>query len=262
MQKFSLSIAKIEMLFKEGDKVSIGGQGTAFFYKTDNADYLVTNWHNVTGVNNISLKAIHSLGLLPNVIRIHYKKWVDDEKKIMQSVHTDYPLYNDEAPVWYEHKNRHKVDVVAIPIITSSLNKFANEFINLVDQEDKLDVYAGMDCFILGFPENLSGPANTPIWKRGSIAAEPYLDQPYFVDAATRKGMSGSPIVARHSGIFGLDGGKFNSDTIIGTVEKFIAVYSGRVGDDALGFQLGKAWQASVLADILTLRTKGKNPLL
>lgn len=49
---------------------------------------------------------------------------------------------------------------------------------------------------------------------------------------------------------------------IIGTVEKFIAIYSARVGDDELGFQLGTAWQANVLDDILSVKTPGKHPLL
>ncbi|WP_027051538.1 hypothetical protein [Mesorhizobium erdmanii] len=59
-----------------------------------------------------------------------------------------------------------------------------------------------------------------------------------------------------------MDGSKLTDTSIIGTVEKFVAIYSGRVGDDAFGFQLGTAWQASVLEDILGLATKGKHPLL
>jgi hypothetical protein len=119
-----------------------------------------------------------------------------------------------------------------------------------------------MDCFILGFPENLIGAANTPIWKRASIASEPYQQFPYYVDSATRKGMSGAPVIARHTGIFGMKGGQLTGNETIGTVEKFIAIYSGRVGDDELGFQLGTAWQANVLDDILSVKTPGKHPLL
>ena len=65
-----------------------------------------------------------------------------------------------------------------------------------------MEAEAGMDCFILGFPEGLFGAAFTPIWKRGSIAAEPYQRVPYYIDIATRRGMSGSPVIIRHDGIF------------------------------------------------------------
>ena len=51
-------------------------------------------------------------------------------------------------------------------------------------------------------------------------------------------------------------------DEVIGTVERFVAIYSGRIGDDELGGQLGLAWQAHVLEDILTLSTAGAHPLL
>jgi hypothetical protein len=48
MQKFSLAVAKIEMF---RDDV-FGAMATGFFYKLDNETFLVTNWHNVTGVDH------------------------------------------------------------------------------------------------------------------------------------------------------------------------------------------------------------------
>jgi hypothetical protein len=95
-----------------------------------------------------------------------------------------------------------------------------------VEQEQRLEAAVGMDCFILGFPEGLFGAAFTPIWKRGSIAAEPYLQHPYL-DSATRPGMSGSPVIVRHSGFLG-SGHALTSTEVIGTVERFVAIYSGR----------------------------------
>ena len=261
MQKFSMAVAKIEM-FRQAEGLLLGGTGTAFFYKSNNETFLVTNWHNVTGVNAVTGKTIHSQGLLPNLLRIHYKQLIDVDKNMIRSQHRDIPLYCKNEPVWLEHSKRSGVDVVAIPLFVSEFENFANECINTIDQEAGLEVAAGMDCYILGFPENLIGAANTPIWKRGSIASEPYQQHPYFIDSATRKGMSGAPVIARHTGIFGMKGQTMTGNEIIGTVEKFIAIYSGRVGDDELGFQLGTAWQANVLDDILSVKTPGKHPLL
>ena len=73
--------------------------------------------------------------------------------------------------------------------------------------------------------------------------------------------MSGSPVIARHTGVFGMKEGKITGETIIGTVERFVAIYSWRIGDDELGFQLGTAWQAGVLDDIFSKKTLGKHPL-
>jgi hypothetical protein len=262
MQKFSLAVAKIEMLHLNGVDSIVGAQGTAFFYKSTNDIMLVTNWHNVTGVDPINGKVLHSHGLIPNVLRIHYKTWENADRNSIKSQYIDIFLYEEDRPIWFEHSSRQDVDVVIIRLQVDKLEGFANECINSIRQEQNLEVYPGMDCFILGFPEGLIGAANTPIWKRGSIAAEPYQKYPYYVDSATRKGMSGSPVIARHSGIFGVAGSVLTGGEVIGTVEKFVAIYSGRVGDDALGFQLGTAWQSNVLEDILTLATHGEHPLL
>jgi len=261
MQKFSMAVAKIEM-FHQGEDLTLGASGTSFFYKSNEETFLVTNWHNVTGVNVITGKALHTKGLLPNLLRIHYKQFSDPDKTVVRSQCLDLPLYRGGEPIWLEHSRHSAVDVVAIPLPLDQFERFANQHINTIVQEMGLDVYAGMDCFILGFPENLIGAANTPIWKRASIASEPYQQFPYYVDSATRKGMSGAPVIARHTGIFGKKGDQLTGTEIIGTVEKFVAIYSGRVGDDELGFQLGTAWQANVLNDILSAKTPGKHPLL
>jgi hypothetical protein len=261
MQKFSLAVAKIEMFRQQDESLILGGMGTAFFYKSNGDTFLITNWHNVTGMNPSTSTALHTKGLIPNLLRVHYKQWGNAEKTAVRSQHLDISLYCDNTPIWFEHSNRSGVDVVAIPLSIGDFTDFANECINTIDQETRLEVYAGMDCFILGFPEGLIGAANTPIWKRASIASEPYQQHPYYVDSATRKGMSGSPIIARHTGFFGMKGDKMMGSEIIGTVEKFVAIYSGRVGDDALGFQLGTAWQSAVLDDILSGKLAGIHPL-
>ena len=261
MQNFSLTVAKIEMFRRNGAESIEGALGTGFFYRSADHLFLITNWHNVTGLDAVTQKALHSQGLLPNFVRIHYKQWSDPARSAIRSHGCELALYKDDKPIWFEHSNRFGVDVVAIPLSMDLFTDFANLCINEVPQQNDLEVSAGMDCFILGFPEGLFGAAFTPIWKRGSIASEPFKNYPYYVDSATRKGMSGSPVIARHTGFYGTNGTVLTGNEIIGTVERFIAIYSGRVGDDALGFQLGTAWQSTVLDDILTLATLGSHPL-
>jgi hypothetical protein len=265
LQPFSLAVAKIETFFQnisllEGQPMTFGGIGTASFYESNFDLFLVTNWHNITGVRTDNLEPIHTKKLLPNIVRIYYKQWVDGQS-IIRSAHTDLRLYENGTPIWLEHVTRHMVDVVAIPVSKNIFVDFANTPINAVGQEKRLEAHAGMDCFALGFPEGIIGAANTPIWKRGSIASEPYQDVPYLIDSATRKGMSGAPIIAQHTGIFGMTGNKMTGLEIIGTVRKFIAIYSGRMGDDKFGYQLGRAWRAEVIEEIISTKLPGKHPL-
>jgi hypothetical protein len=178
IRKFSLTVAKIEMFRQDGARLEPGGIGTAFFYKENDEIFLITNWHNVTGVNPLTGQPLHKMNLLPDVLRIHYKQWSDATENAIRSKPLDIPLYENGQPIWLEHSERGGVDVAAIPLMSSKFENFANEFINVIDQETGLEVYAGMDCFILGFPEGLMGAANTPIWKRGSIASEPYGQEP------------------------------------------------------------------------------------
>jgi hypothetical protein len=41
---------------------------------------------------------------------------------------------------------------------------------------------------------------------------------------------------------------------------KFAGIYSGRIGDDVLGVQLGVVWRSEVLDDVLSQKTGGMNP--
>ena len=266
MSPFSLAVAKIELLYAgttlaENGPATLGGVGTGFFYKVGETVVFITNWHNVTGLDAVSLKPLHSRGLLPDTLRIHYKILVDAAAKLIGSNCVELNLYQQNEPVWYEHSNRNAVDVVALPLDVTQFPACANICINEIRQEPRLKVEAGMDCFILGFPEGLVGAGNTPIWKRGMIASEPQGNQPYHIDGATRKGMSGAPVIAQHNGLFTPKSGYLTGDSVIGTVQKFIAVYSGRVGDDALGFQLGTAWRAEVIEEILAAKLPGRHPV-
>jgi hypothetical protein len=147
----------------------------------------------------------------------------------------------------------------------TQLANFANQSINLLEQESRLPAYAGMDCYVLGYPEGMIGPGWTPNWKRGSIATEPDYDfrnmPGFLIDTATRSGMSGSPVIVRHNGVFNPSGAShITPDAVIGTVSKFVGVYSGRLGDDEMGVQLRIVWRADVLEDVVTGNTKGFNP--
>ena len=259
MQPLSLTTAKLDLL----RETTSGGSATGFFYAYGDLLYLITNWHVVTGANPVTQRALdEKTGFLPDRLTVHVKIVEKREGSIItaRSSSVDLPLLRDDKPTWIEHPSRHNVDVVALQFAPPE--HWGNRTINSIDLEHRLQPEAGCDCFIIGHPEGLSGPALTPIWKRGAIATESHPAQNSFlVDSASRKGMSGAPVVARHDGLFGSNAG-ITDDTIIGTVENFVGIYSGRVGDDALGFQLGTVWKSDVLAAIFETKTAGHHPLI
>ena len=120
-------------------------------------------------------------------------------------------------------------------------------------------VVVGMDTFILGYPFGIAVSA-LPIWKRASIASEPNLgiggESFFYVDTASRPGMSGSPVILRTWGGFQTDTG--GGVITAGAATKFIGVYSGRIGaQDELQAQLGIVWRADLIDQIIAAGRPG-----
>lgn len=124
-----------------------------------------------------------------------------------------------------------------------------------------------MDVFVLGFPLGWTGGAKYPIWKRASIASEPLFDlddlPKMYIDTATRQGMSGSPVFAKCSGNFFLEGSDTSNplQMMMGEAYRFLGVYSGRIGDggdnkDEFSAQLGIVWKERVIREIIESSNK------
>jgi hypothetical protein len=143
-------------------------------------------------------------------------------------------------------------DVVAIEL------EFEENFEGIVKpfNEYKFDVEIGDDVFVLGYPYAITGGGNFPVWKRGSIATEPdidYEDSPkFYINTASRPGMSGSPVISRRIGIHGTENGKIVGTTRIGELRNFLGIYSGRViGYTDFEAQLGIVWKKRVIEEII-----------
>lgn len=233
----------------EGDAVMSG-----FLWRNHGETYLITNWHNVTGKNPETKEYIG--GFAPSHFSCQYRA-VNNEEGYSTTGIVEIPLFDDEDnPRWIEHSQGSLVDVVAIPFNDDLPETY--EFIVLNEQDLETDWLprVGDDSFIVGFPEGMTGPLATPIWKRGSLATEPKLDheeKPMFlIDTIANKGLSGSSVIGRSSGILarGNSAIGFRNQSKIGTWENFIGIYSGRVSKEGVGSQLGRVWKATVLIDI------------
>lgn len=261
-EKMSWVSFQIELMYEKENL----GIGTAFAYELNGQTYLITNWHNVTGRHPETMKAIHKDLALPNKLLLHYpvefnsdENLPDAESKVGWSSF-ELDLYEDDLPVWYEHpEHGHNVDAIAIPFgISASMLKPANA--NELDLT-KITLRPSLDVFVLGYPRGMTGGAKLPVWKRGSIASEPDVDldklPKFFIDTATREGMSGSPVYAQQSGYIVPEGGAGPKDAIIGEARRFAGIYSGRVGDDNFKAQLGIVWKESAITEIILGEKKG-----
>jgi hypothetical protein len=115
---------------------------------------------------------------------------------------------------------------------------------------------------IVGYPRGLNAQGIWPIWKRGTIAAEPHIARHdglpiYLVDAATREGMSGSPVYLYS---FGVAASGTNIAVFAGAAAQFIGVYSGRYGAEA-DMQLGRVWKRELLDEMCNAPAKGSYDL-
>jgi hypothetical protein len=141
---------------------------------------------------------------------------------------------------------RRRVDVVALPLSSDSQIKIYPLDLTLADSD--IVVQVAMAVSIIGYPFGLAVAGRWPIWKTGHVASDPELDydqRPVFViDATTRGGMSGSPVVARFYGGYMMKKGY----ALGGTGTRLLGVYSGRVHGEA---EIGLVWRPRVISEIL-----------
>ena len=259
MHDLTLSVTQITLarVYDNGELAG-SASATGFLWRHDGREYIVSNWHNFSGRNQQTgnyLSTFTPNWLLTNLA--YRGAELDRGEFWIHNIPIRFPLLASEEPLWIEHPNGREVDCAALPIHVPIPDKNVNKFVNEIEKfNSKLEPYEGAECFVVGYPMGLQGPGLTPIWKRASIATDPYQDisgQPLFlIDTATRKGMSGSPVIVRHSGFFNPN--KNPNDARFGTVENFIGIYSGRVDDDPLGVQIGRVWKAKVIEEMFSGR--------
>jgi hypothetical protein len=247
VDQYSFSTVPIEMHF---DTVDLA-VGTAFIYKIENAFFLITNWHNLSGRDPSTGKCLSKTGAVPNNIHVWFVENTGRGHRIMKQI----PIRDPNGkPLWFVHPtHKQAIDVVALPI--KAMSDVELKPINEMPNED-LVLEIGMDVFVLGYPFGM-GVAGLPVWKRGSIASEPALSPQaqlnWFLDTASRPGMSGSPVVRRSWGNHILANGSMNIST--GSATKFLGVYSGRLASsDPLDAQLGLMWPAAFIPEIISGR--------
>jgi hypothetical protein len=217
--------------------------GTAFLALSAKGPVLITNRHNVTGLNNLTGDPIN--GRIPDeVIIVHNKKG-----SLGTWIYTQEPLYNGKRPLWLEHPVLGSTaDFVALPL--TQINDveiypytLANHIPIKVSPSDRVD--------IIGFPFGKTGGGSLPIWVTGFIATEPEIDYDnlpvFLIDSRTRPGQSGSPVISyRNSGTIILEDDRLA--VAPPAAMRFLGIYSGRINPQS---DLGMVWKAEAIKKLV-----------
>jgi hypothetical protein len=175
------------------------------------------------------------------------------------------PLYEEEPdedgnpiPRWAEHPEMgSKMDVgalkVKIPKGDLLYLPWESGASNVNYSDSKL--WVTQKTSIVGYPYGLNNN-NLPIWVTGTIASEPEFlyranddeQLPLFlVDARTREGQSGSPVLLfRHPGEV-IAKQDLSVGIVGGTQSKLLGVYTGRIRRDS---DLGVVWRIGTVEEI------------
>ena len=220
------------------------GSATGFVVQTADQPYLITNWHVVSGRHPNTNEVLDKSGRVPDELRIiHHSSGRLGSWTIRQEA----LFHTDGTPRWIEHPRGQTLDVVALPLQSLDTNVTIHPFdLSLADAD--VMVRPAMPVSIIGYPLGLSTGGGWPIWKTGHIASDPDLDyggRPAFlIDATTRGGMSGSPVVLRFYGAYQSNDGSFN----VGRgATRFLGVYSSQ----EVAAEIGCVWRPNVVTEIL-----------
>jgi len=263
----TLAVVKLELFFHDVHLSS----ATGFIYRYADNYILATNLHVLNGVNPNTGKIMDRRAFVPNKIDF-YINLFGDEFGSFKITPFSADIVIDGTPVWYESN----VDAPGIDVAMIELAEIINDFEQLkrrviylrggrmlvkCDEDGQPSfVYhayprVGSDVYILGFPRGV-GQGAFPIWKKGSIATEPVYGVAkspiILVDAATREGMSGSPVLYYGTEVVGDYGPGDLSQVPDSEGPLVVGVYAGREGvtDQENSMALGRVWKIEVLESI------------
>lgn len=239
--------------------------GSCFFWSHASRTYLVTNWHNLAGRNPLTSQLMSRTGAIPDRLTFHSYKQVSEPdsqgffelKYLPIEVVLCDPDHSNSR--WLEHPRLgRQVDVAAIDV-TAQVAGVSVAAANILESDAVLEPFASQDVFVVGFPFGMIANAPAPVWKRGTIALDPTFNPEgipkMLIDTATREGMSGSVVIARHilvgRGYIKKDGS--NAEPVLyGQKNLVLGIYSGRHYPDHERAQLGIVWKRSAIEETVS----------
>jgi hypothetical protein len=232
------------------------GTGTGILTEYQGLIRLITCWHVVTGLHHETREWLdkkttchpdklkfYFTGRVPNTDRLTFSAQminlyseVDGDKVPAWNVNSIVGSYYDIAVLTFNDPNNH-----VVPIKLSKDR--AHETLEAKDS-----------VFVLGHPIDNLLQKYMPIYKKGSIASSPALPYnwhpKFLIDATTRSGMSGSPVMLHqdplHKGF--IVGGARDLSGI-----NVVGMYSGRADaiEKGRSTELGYVWRIDDIIDVV-----------
>lgn len=239
------------------------GTATGFFLKWDEVWYLVTNWHVLSGREPTSGQPKHSSFAVPDMCR-YTVATLSGEVLVWTTHDLKLGSADDGSAAWYQHPTMaQSCDVAAIAVDASTVG-YAKDLLSSDGHDPSMFIDLGCDLFLPGFPLGLSSNGSMSIWKRASLASSLEFGHGirtyFYVDTATREGMSGAPCLAisnwRH---YALDRNTGRTSIVERPFSwRLLGVYSGRRNpSDGFEAQIGIVWRESLIFDILNAKQTG-----
>lgn len=233
------------------------GTATGFIWRHEDSNYLVSNWHVFSGRRTDNGQPNSKTFLTPEVIKFR----LHDIELGQTTEERELELYaEDGSSRWFQHNDGQDQDVAAIAIPENFLENTQTLAIQDLTHHP-MRLRAGLDTISLGFPRGLAAQGAYPIWKSGSLAAEPTVPRDdgekfYLIDGASREGMSGAPLFAITHGIY--QNGKGETTYAEARQMKFIGIYSGRYANpDERELQLVRAWPRAAIEELFQDQVPG-----
>ncbi|MBU8867889.1 S1 family peptidase [Paenarthrobacter aromaticivorans] len=240
----------------------VRGQGSP-----DSPYYLITNRHILSG-RTAAGGHIAKYAATPTEIRITHNMqgpmWqLGDFVEISQPLHDASGL-----PLWFEHEDGIVVDVAALPITEFDAGHHKNATFFPYERrkpgEPMPELRPSDTVQIVGFPFGQTSYKSLAIWTTGSIASEPSVGyggyRRFLVDARTRDGQSGSPVIvhttANHPPLTFTDG----STRSYPGRSYLLGVYSGRISRGRDESDIGIVWKVRIISEIIKVRCRRPVP--
>lgn len=233
------------------------GTATGFIVELGGDKYLITNWHVVSGRDPNTGQVKHQHGGIPDSIAVHYLKRETIPGRLEWSAVDESLIDTNGNPMWLEHPQfGRKVDVIALRLRNAGGYQIFPYSISKDSKQTRLSVSDPLS--IIGFPFGRSAGGLFGVWLKGSIASEPIVDYQnlpcFLIDARTRQGQSGSPVISYYSG--GWVPYEDGISAVTGELAQLQGVYSGRINEQS---DIGIVWKKTVINEIITGSRRGNN---
>jgi Trypsin-like peptidase domain len=259
------NITKLELLCNETQIAT----ATGFFLKYSSQWYLVTNWHVLSGRNPKSGQPTDKNAATPDHCRFYSTSIPGGLLFTPHVYHLGDAL--DNKATWFQHPlSGQDFDIAVLPIKDSDVG-LAKDLLSPGGNDPNMFIDLGGELFLPGYPLGFAANGLMPIWKRASLASSLEFGHSFthffYVDTATREGMSGAPCLAisnwRH----------YSQDVNTGKMHvveqpvswRFLGMYSGRFNpSDSFEAQIGLVWRENLVletvaaAALATVRLSGR----